>query len=88
MESTQPGKPIMGLREERRLLYEREARAFAAELLMPFFEVRKRWFAISQERPVEEELSLEDRVKRLADEFGVTPAAMRVRLQQMKLIRP
>ena len=88
VESTQPGKPIMGLREERRLLYEREARAFAAELLMPFFEVRKRWFAISQERPVEEELSLEGRVKRLADEFGVTPAAMRVRLQQMKLIRP
>ena len=53
---------------------------------MPFFEVRRRWFAISQERPVERELSLEDRVKRLAVEFGVTPAAMRVRLQQMKLI--
>jgi Zn-dependent peptidase ImmA (M78 family) len=88
VESTVPGKATMGLLEERRLLYEREARTFAAELLMPFFEVRKRWFALSQERPVEGELSLEDRVKRLADEFGVTPAAMRVRLQQMKLIRP
>jgi Zn-dependent peptidase ImmA (M78 family) len=88
VESTVPGKAAMGLLEERRLLYEREARTFAAELLMPFFEVRKRWFALSQERPVEGELSQEDRVKRLADEFGVTPAAMRVRLQQMKLLRP
>ena len=86
VESTAPGKPTMGLLEERRILYEREARAFAAELLMPFFEVRRRWFALAQERPVEGELSLEDRVKRLADEFGVTPGAMRVRLQQMKLI--
>ena len=78
----------MGLLEERRVLYEREARAFAAELLMPFFEVRRRWSAISQERPVEGKLSLEDRVKRLAEEFGVTPAAMRVRLRQMRLILP
>jgi hypothetical protein len=40
VESTQPAKPTMGLLEERRVIYEREARAFAAELLMPFFEVR------------------------------------------------
>lgn len=86
VESTVPGKPTMGVLEERRIIYEHEARAFAAELLMPFFEVRRRWFAISQEHPVEGELSPEDRVKRLAVEFGVTPAAMRVRLQQMKLI--
>ena len=86
VESTQPGKSVMGLLEERRVIYEREARAFAAELLMPFFEVRRRWFAISQEQPPEGELSVEDRVKRLAAEFNVTPAAMRVRLQQMKLI--
>ena len=86
MESSQPGKSTIGLLEERRILYEREARAFAAELLMPFFEVRKRWFATSQEQGAERELSVEDRVKRLAEEFGVTPAAMRVRLQQMKLI--
>ncbi len=86
VESTAPGKPTMGLLEERRILYEREARAFAAELLMPFFEVRKRWFAILEEHPVEGELSTEGRVERLAAEFGVTPTAMRVRLQQMKLI--
>lgn len=87
VESTQPGKATMGLLEERRLFYEREARAFAAELLMPFREVRRRWFVIPQEHPPEGELKDEDRVKRLAAEFSVTPAAMRVRLQQMKLIR-
>jgi Zn-dependent peptidase ImmA (M78 family) len=86
VESTSPGKPTIGLLEERRFLYEREARAFAAELLMPFFEVRRRWFAISQEHPVQGELSTEGRVERLAAEFGVTPAAMRVRHQQMKFI--
>jgi Zn-dependent peptidase ImmA (M78 family) len=68
------------------VIFEREARAFAAELLMPFVEVRRRWFAIAQEHLAEGELSVEDRVKRLAEDFGVTPAAMRVRLQQMKLI--
>jgi hypothetical protein len=41
VESTQPAKPTMGLLEERRLIYEGEARAFAAELLMPFREVRR-----------------------------------------------
>ena len=86
VESTQPGKPTIGLQEQRRVFYEREARAFAAELLMPFAEVRRRWFAITRERPVEGEMSLEARVKRLADEFEVTSAAMRVRLQQMKII--
>jgi Zn-dependent peptidase ImmA (M78 family) len=75
-ESTQPGEPGMGLLEARRIIYEREARAFAAELLMPFFEVRRRWFTISQEHPVEGELSVEKRVERLAVEFGVTPAAI------------
>jgi hypothetical protein len=34
VESTQPGKPTMGLLEERRVIYEREARTFAAELLI------------------------------------------------------
>jgi hypothetical protein len=86
VESTAPGQPTMGLLEDRRVIYEREARAFAAELLMPFFEVRRRWFAIAQEHLPTGELSDEDRVKRLAVEFNVTLAAMRVRLQQMKLI--
>ena len=30
---------------------------------MSFFEVRRRWFAISQEQPIEGELSLEKRVE-------------------------
>src|ERR1700736_2718922 len=70
-ESTQPGKPTMGLLEERRVRYEQEASAFAAELLMPFFEVRRRWFAISQERPVEGELSVESRIERLSTDVWV-----------------
>ena len=34
VESTEPGKPAIGLLGPRRHFYEREARAFAAELLM------------------------------------------------------
>lgn len=82
VESTEPGKPMIGLLEQRREFYEREARAFAAELLMPFSEVRRRWFGLSAEG-----VSVEDAVRRLADEFSVTLAAIQVRLQQMKLIR-
>ena len=76
VDSTVPGKAPIGLLEARRVLYEREARAFAAELLMPFVEVRRRWFAVSQERPVDGELSSETRIERLAAEFEVTQAAM------------
>ena len=86
VESTQPGKSSIGLLEEPRYIYEREARAFAAELLMPFAEVRRRWFALIHEQRLEGELSVEGRVEHLAAEFGVTPTAMRVRLQQIKLI--
>ena len=53
---------------------------------MPFIEIRRRWFALIHEQRLEGELSVEGRVEYLAAEFGVTPAAMRVRLQQMKLI--
>lgn len=80
VESTQSGKPTIGLLEQRRVFYEREARAFAAELLMPFSEVRRRWFSLSPEG-----LSVEEMVYRLAEEFRVTPAAMRGCMQQMKL---
>jgi Zn-dependent peptidase ImmA (M78 family) len=80
VDSTVPGKAVIGLLEPRRLVYEREARAFAAELLMPFGEVSRRWFALLRERPVEGELGTEERVKRLADEFGVTPSAEQMRL--------
>lgn len=61
VESAQPGKPVIGILEQRRTFYEREARAFAAELLMPFAHVRSRWFAADS--------SVEDRVKQLAAEF-------------------
>ena len=76
-----PGRTVVGLREWRRQLDEREAKAFAAELLMPFAEARQRWFASLRERPEQPEA---ERVRRLAQEFGVT--AMRVRLEQMKLV--
>jgi Zn-dependent peptidase ImmA (M78 family) len=82
VESTEPGTPMIGLLEPRRHFYEREARAFAAELLMPFAEVRRRWFGLPQEG-----VNVEEMVRRLAGEFSVTPAAMRVRLQQMRLVR-
>ena len=85
--STVPGTSVIGLQEARRVVYEREARAFAAELLMPFAEVSRRWFALLRERPVAGELSADERGRRLADEFGVTPSAMRVRLEHMKLVR-
>jgi hypothetical protein len=78
---------VIGLLEPQRLIDEREAKPFAAELLMPFFEVRRRWLALSLKKPVEGELSVEDKVQRLAEEFGVTPMAMRVRTEQMKLVR-
>ena len=83
VESTQPGKPAIGLLEPRRVFYEREARAFAAELLMPFAEVRRRWFGLSPNG-----MSVEKMVQQLAKDFGVTPAAMRVRLREMKIVQP
>lgn len=82
VESTEPGKPPIGLLDPRRVSYEKEARAFAAELLMPFAEVRRRWFALSTEG-----VNVEEMVRRLADEFEVTPSAMNVRVQQMRLVR-
>lgn len=82
--STAPGTQI-GLSEPQRGLYEREAKAFAAELLMPVAEVRKAWFAMSL--PVDGEMQ-EQRVRRLARLFGVTVTAMRIRLDQLHLVYP
>lgn len=82
--SDAPGIRVVGLREWRRVLQEREARAFAAELLMPFSEVSHRWLGSLRERP---ERETAERVRRLASEFGVTPTAMRVRLEQMRILR-
>jgi Zn-dependent peptidase ImmA (M78 family) len=82
--STVPGTIVVGLLEAQRVVYEREARAFAAELLMPFGEVSRRWFASLREQP---EQPAKDRTRRLASDFGVTPSAMKVRLEQMRIVR-
>ena len=85
--STQPGVPEPGLFEARRLIDEREARAFAAELLMPLVEVRARWCAAVNRRfGPSREASTDDLVRALAQEFGVTPGAMRIRLQELRLV--
>ena len=49
---------------------------------MPFAEVRRRWFGLSRDG-----VSVEDMVRRLSDEFAVTTSAMRVQLQQMRVIQ-
>lgn len=82
--SDAPGTKVVGLREWRRILHEREGRAFAAELLMPFGEVSRRWYASLRAQP---EQDAAERARRLASEFGVTPSAMRIRLEQMKILR-
>jgi Zn-dependent peptidase ImmA (M78 family) len=63
VDSTAPGQTVIGLLEARRVVYEGEARAFAAELLMPFAEVSRRWFASLRERP---EQPATERIRRLA----------------------
>jgi hypothetical protein len=50
---------------------------------MPFAEVSRRWFGLLRERP---EGGVDERVARLGTEFGVTRSAMRVRLQQMRIL--
>lgn len=86
-ESTAPGQPRLGLLEWQRGMYEREAKAFAAELLMPLARVRALWFAESSLQAFsgsEEGEGLP--IHRLAREFGVTKSAMRVRLEQLRLL--
>lgn len=84
VESTAPGRRQLVLPEEWKTIYEREARAFAAELLMPFEDVRRAWAELTRHplAPTPEE----DRVRYLARRFGVTPAAMRVRLRELRLL--
>lgn len=88
--SSAPGQQRIGLLELQRDVYEREARAFAAELLMPLARVRGRWFEASTElrsavgRPREEDA--DHLIRKLAREFGVTPTAMRIRLERLKLL--
>jgi len=87
VQSTQPGIAQIGSFEDRRVIYEREARAFAAELLMPVAETRRYWLTADSNRSgVTGEVSTDDIVRTMAQEFGVTPAAMRVRLRELRLI--
>lgn len=87
VESTEPGAFQDGLLEDRRVVCEREARAFAAELLMPLAETRRYWLVAASGRfgPTGE-ASTDDIVRTLAQEFGVTPSAMRVRLRGLRLL--
>jgi len=48
------------------------------------FDVSRQWFAFLREKPEE---NTDKRVRWLAAEFGVTQSAMRVRVEQMKLVR-
>jgi Zn-dependent peptidase ImmA (M78 family) len=88
-ESTAPGTQRIGLLEWQRGTYEREAKAFAAELLMPLARLREWWLAETSlpaySRDSGERNDL--RIQKLAREFGVTKSAMRVRLEQLRLIR-
>ena len=87
VESSDPRAPAIGLREDRRIIYEREAKTFAAELLMPLPDVRRQWFNAFRERfGPDHEASREELIRRLAEEFAVTTAAIRIRLEELRLI--
>ncbi len=77
--------------EPRRRLEEREAKAFAAEVLMPEEKVRARFAELAPRiyRAVglrQREAETDQVVVALARMFGVTPSAMRVRLDELKLL--
>lgn len=79
------------LREPDRTASENAARAFAAELLMPAAEVRTRFMRTQQgiDRPTgerERAESLRRVVAGLARDFEVSPAAMRIRLEELGLL--
>lgn len=80
------------LREPYRRREERAARAFAAELLMPAAEVRTE-FRRAQPRPDaapgrrEREGLLRELTRELAQTFQVSQSAMRIRLEELGLLR-
>jgi Zn-dependent peptidase ImmA (M78 family) len=89
--STTPGSPPV-LAEPRRRTEEREAKAFAAEVLMPEEKVRGRFAQMGPR--IQRALGLRQRetetgevVVTLARMFGVTPSAMRLRLEELDLLR-
>jgi len=88
--SDAPGRPP-GMREPGRAAQEREARAFAAELLLPAGAVRR---AFEREQPIIlRTLGAEERAQAvrtvigdLARQFRVSPQAMRIRLAELELL--
>lgn len=77
--------------EPRRRVEEREAKAFAAELLMPEDKVRARFRELAPriDRALglrQREAEVDEVVRTLARMFAVTPTAMRLRLEELGLV--
>jgi len=88
--SSAPGRPP-GIAEPRRRAEEREAKRFAAEVLMPEEKVRGRFAELAPR--IYQALGIRQRqtetdevVAVLARMFAVSPLAMRVRLEELNLI--
>jgi Zn-dependent peptidase ImmA (M78 family) len=88
--SSAPDRPL-GIAEPRRRAEEREAKRFAAEVLMPEEKVRGRFAALVPR--IHQALGLRQRqaetdevVAALARMFAVSPLAMRIRLEELDLI--
>jgi uncharacterized protein DUF955 len=78
--------------EPRRREEEREARAFAAEILMPEEKLRARFAELAPriDRTLgmrQRETEADEVARLLARMFGVTPTAMRLRLEELDLLR-
>jgi IrrE N-terminal-like domain len=78
--------------EPRRREEEREARAFAAEILMPEEKVRARFVELAPRIGQtlglrQREAETDDVVHVMARMFSVTPTAMRLRLEELELLR-
>jgi len=87
-----PPGALPGILEPRRRREEREAKAFAAEVLMPEEKVRGRFAELAPR--ISRALGLRRReaeagevVATLARMFGVSPTAMRLRLEELELLR-
>lgn len=88
--STTPGTAA-AVAEPRRRAEEREAKAFAAEVLMPEEKIRGRFAELAPRiyRTLglrQRETETDEVVKTLARMFGVTPTAMRLRLEELELL--
>lgn len=88
--STEPGG-TPAVAEPRRREEEREARAFAAEILMPEEKIRARFAELAPR--IDQSLGMRRRetetdevVHLLARMFGVTPTALRFRLEELSLV--